>query len=330
MHLDKKRLLPRLRHERWMGWTELPGRDLLKLPIKGLPRVGVGEDSRERFLFVQHADLDGATTLAELEAIAVANLGARPEFWNVKQKSKRLFGLGARPTMLELVTEHAAERILDRAFMMKAHEQLNAPLLAVAIPIRGILWARAGTGTVEEIGAFVALARRAFESAPKGFEPISPVVLTMKDGVLLGAISGSAEDGKPLVDEDIVPARGFPWPVQGSPAAPAMEDPPGEDELIDPGVCDDDARRLHRVGYAAASKTVVYSCYVEPGEEIPDWQVKWIAQLVKKGTFARLPVDTVRIVCPDRRVAQQIAPQIRPTGAEITFMDDRGEDVVLR
>lgn len=329
MSLDEKRLLPRLRHERWMGWTELPGRDLLTLPIKGLPRVGVGEDTRERFLFVQHTDLEGRRTLAELEAIAVANLARRPEFWNVKETSKRLFGLGTRPSLLEVVSEHAAERILDRAFMAKAHEQLDAPLLAVAMPVRGILWARAAAEGAEASGAFFDQVRRAFENAPRGIEPISPVVFTVKAGAILGVVAGRGADGSALSDADIVPARGFPWPVQGEPVAPDREDAAAAMiPLEDP---DDDDRRLHSVGYHAASKTLEYACYVAPGEAIPDSQVRWIAHLVKRGRIGnRWPVDTVRIVCPDLRVATQIASQILPTGAQIAVMGDRGEVRALR
>lgn len=304
-----------------MGWTELPSRDLLKVPIKGLPRVGVGVDTRQRYTFVQHDDLNESTTFADLEAIAVANLAKRPEFWTVKEKSKGFLGIGARPLRLELVAEHAASRVLDVRFMTTAHEQLDAPVLMIAIPVRGIMWVSAAATDAAALGAFLALARATFENAPKGIEPLTPVVLTMQDGKLIGVAAGRSSDSKSIgVGEDITPVRGFPWSVQG--------DSPGDDhDDADDGA--DDGRRLHRVGYDRASKTIEYACYVGPAESIPDADVELVAHIVKSGALGKSPVDVVRVSCPERRVAEQIAPQIRPTGAQIVFMNDAGEDEVL-
>lgn len=331
--MDRKRLLPKLRHERWMGWTELPGRDLLKMPVKGLPRVGVGEDTRERYTFVQHRDLNESTTFAELEAISLANLAKRPGHWTVKEKSKGLLGIGARPLMLELMDEFSAERVLDVAFMTQAHDQLKSPLLTIAIPVRGIMWVRAAATDVATAGAFLELARKAFENAPEGLEPITPVVLTMQDGKLVGVVAGMSREGTPMgIDEDITPLRGFPWPVQGDPLADeasdgADEEGDDEDDGDDDG---DEGRRLHRVGYDRTSKTIEYACHVDPGESIPDDEVALIAHIVKTGALGTSPVEVVRVACHQRSIAEQIAPQIRPTGAQIVFMNDAGEDEVLR
>ncbi len=207
--LNRKKLLPKLRHERWIGWTELPSRPLLPLSIKGLPHVAAGMDTRERFQFVQHSDLDESTTLADLEAIAVANLGRRSEFWTVKEKSKGFLGIGAKPTFLELIAEHAAARILDTAFLEMAHEQLNAPLLAVAIPFRGVLWARSAAGSAQDIAAFAEGARRAFTEVPRGVEPISPHVFTLLNGKVTGVILRDGDKAG-----DLEPTGGFPWPLR--------------------------------------------------------------------------------------------------------------------
>jgi hypothetical protein len=208
--LDRTKLLPKLRHERWLGWAELPSRPLLELPIKGLPRVTAGMDTRERFVFVQSSDLDQATQLAEIEAIALANLVRRPEFWTVKERSKGVLGIGAKPTFLELIAEHAAARILDVAFLVKAHEQLRSPLLAVAVPFRGVLWARAADRSVAETAAFVRTVRDAFANAPRGVEPITPHVFSAMAGKLTGVIAG---DGDTTTGE-LEPTGGFPWPVR--------------------------------------------------------------------------------------------------------------------
>lgn len=324
--MDRKRLLPRLRHERWMGWTELPSRALLSMPIKGLPRVGVGEDTRERFTFVQYADM-AAHVLADFEAIAVANLAKRPGHWTVKEKSKGFLGVGSKPLRLEFADEHSAERILDQHFMRKASELLGSKLLLVAIPIRGIMWVRAASTDATEVGDFLAGARHVFEQVPAGIEPITPVVLTVDDGKLTGAVGGVAGD-RVSTDEEIEPARGFPWPVQGGPEESDDDDDDNDDSNeageVDP---DEDARRLHAVGFIG--DVVEYSCYVEPGEQIPEDQVRYIAQLVAARTIGKRGFETVRISCPDLRVAEQIAPQIRPTGASIVYMNAAGEDVPL-
>lgn len=323
--MDRKRLLPKLRNERWMGWTELPSRELLKVPLKGLPRVGIGEDTRERFTFVQHTDLGTPDTLAELEAIAVRNLANRPEHWNVKEKSKGLLGFRAKPRLIELTAEHAVERVLDVAFMRKAHEMLDASLVVIGIPVRGILWARAAPADVADGGEFLACVRKAFADAPKGLEPLTPIVLSVQDGKLIGAATGMKHD------EEIQPRLGFPWPTQG--AAVALDSENADDGTEDSDDAESDARpgsrRLQRIGYEPATQTVEYACHVAAGETIPREEVALIEYILKRRMLGRSPIKVVRIACPDRRIAEQIAPQIRPTGAMIVFMNDEGEDQPL-
>lgn len=203
--LARDKLVPRLRHPAWAGWDELPSRALLDLPIAGLPRVACGVDSKQRFQFVQHADLAGDTTLASLEAIAVANLARRHEHWSVREKSRGVLGFGQKPVWLELVAEHANSRLLDVAFLQRAHAELAAPLLAVALPVRGVLWARAAG---KDDAGFVAAVRAAFTDVPKGLEAVCAHVFVVDAGKVTGAIH-------PAGAEELAPRSGWPWPVRG-------------------------------------------------------------------------------------------------------------------
>lgn len=195
--IDRSKLLPRLRHARWKGWSELPSRPLLDLPVPGMPRLTAGEDTPETFRFVE----DDAA-LDELLPIAIANLSRRNEFWNVKEKSKGVLGFGAKPTLLELVAEQANARILDARFLALAHEQLRSDMLAVAIPFRGVIWARAAG----DDRAFVAHVRQVFVDAPRAVEPVTPLVFSVRDGKLVAAITGDDP-------AETMPANGFPFPV---------------------------------------------------------------------------------------------------------------------
>jgi hypothetical protein len=321
--MNEQLLLPKLRHERWMGWTEIPGRELVKLPgLPGLPKVGLGEDTPQRYSYVQHHDLV-ARTFEQLEALAVANLAKRPGQWKIKTKSGGVLGIGAKPSMIELVDEFACERILDVAFMQKAHALLKSPLIAVAVPVRGILWAAPAGGDVATVGNLIALARRAFVEAPANMEPISPAVLTVSDGKVVGVVQGMTGETPELDREHVEPTRGFPWPVQPIGGESADD----EDEEIDD---DDDSRRLHMVGYVKQTKSVEFACYLGEGESIPAAEIAELAAWVeRKTTPAGDPIAEVRVSFPDATIAKRAAPQIRPTGARIVYMDDHGADVYL-
>lgn len=123
-------------------------------------------------------------------------------------------GFGAKPWRLEYIDEFACEQLLNVAFMNEAYALLGSQLLAVAIPVRGILVAAKGAEQ-PQVGNLVSYARRAFVGAPDGMEPITPHALIVRDGQPVGALmsDGATEP------HHIEPARGFPWPVQAADAA---------------------------------------------------------------------------------------------------------------
>jgi hypothetical protein len=211
--MDDSRLLPRLRHTRWIGWTEVAGRDLLERPLAGLPRVGLGEDLPDRFQFATAETLT-ARGWSELEPIALANLRRRPAAWTVTHTRGGLFGLGKKPARLELIDEHACERLLDEEFLTKAHRLIDQEILAVAAPARGLLFAAPGIARSDEMAAFLALAERTFTKVPAHLEPISPAVFTVQEGRISGVILGH-----PRRQHELAPARGFPWPTRDAAAS---------------------------------------------------------------------------------------------------------------
>lgn len=186
--MNTSRILPKLRHERWMGWTEVAGRPLVAMPLPGLPRVALGEDTPKRFAFLpkpefieRSAENWAERPFEEWEAIAVSNLAQRPRRWQVAERSGGVFGFGGKPSRLEYVDEFACEHMLDVAFMNEAHALLRSSLLAVAIPARGILAAADGADQAQ-VEKLIDYARRGFVGAPEGMEPITPHAITVRDG----------------------------------------------------------------------------------------------------------------------------------------------------
>jgi len=222
--MNVKQLLPKLRHERWMGWTQVAGRRLVEMPVFGLPRVALGEDTPERFSFITKTGLLSddwqGHSFGEWEAIAVSNLARRPRRWQVKEHSGGVLGFGAKPSRLEYFDEFACEQVLDAAFMNEAHALLSSPLLVVAIPVRGILAVADGKDQAQ-VGKIIDYAHRGFVGAPEGLEPLTPHAITIQDGRPAGIVQGT-RSGMPEIDrQHIEPERGFPWPAQDAGASGA-------------------------------------------------------------------------------------------------------------
>jgi hypothetical protein len=310
--MQDHRVLPKLRHHRWKGWSEgdVAGRPLLKMPLKGIPHVGIGEDTAERYEFVSTAMIAGGPrSLEEWEAIGVKNLAKRSMEWKVVKTTRGLLGMGKKPVSLQLVEEFACERILDPHTMQRAHELLKAELLMVAIPVRGILWA-CPAGDVEETGAFMATTRAAFVGAPRTMEPISPLVFTVSSGALVGVVRGLGEE-----DVDVVPTAGF-----GLPMDEELETEDDEDDL------EDEDARIHFVAYVPSTKSIHFAGYLGEDETLPASDVEkvrgWIA---RKTTEDGRPIDAVHVEFPDADSARRARPALAPLGVRVMAMNDRGE-----
>jgi hypothetical protein len=290
------------------------------MPLKGIPHLGIGEDTAQRYQFVSLATIaEGPRTFEQWEAIGVKNLAKRSMEWKVGDTTKGFLGMGKKPTSLQLIEEFACERILDPQTMQRAHELLHAELLLAAIPVRGIMWARAAGG-LEETGAFIQLTQAAFVQAPLTMEPISPLVFTVSKGVVVGVVSGT-KDGS-FDDVDVVPIAGFRLPMEGD-EEPDESDAPDEE----PGIDDDDEdARIHFVGYAAQTKSIHFAGYLGDGETLPSADIEkvrtWIA---RKATADGQPVERVHVEFPDAASARRARPALASIGARVMVMNASGE-----
>lgn len=308
--MQDHRVLPKLRHHRWKGWAdgEIPSRPLVGLPMKGIPNLGVGEDTAERFQFVLET---GARSFADWEAIAVRNLAKRSMEWQVTSTTKGFLGMGKKPTALRLIEEFACERILDPNTMHRAHELLHAGLLIVAIPVRGLMMARSA-GAPEDTGPFLASAMAMFTNAPLTTEAISPLVFTVNNGAVVGVVRGSGE-----ADVDVVPLAGFKLPMVG-------DDEPELDET------DEDAR-LHYVGYLPATRSIHITGYLGENETLPAADIEKVRSwTARKTTSDGQPIQVVQVEFPDVDSARRARPALLPLGARVMVMNDSGEFDELR
>jgi hypothetical protein len=323
-------LLPKLRHTRWIGWTEVAGRDLFDKPVaNGLPRLGVGEDTPQRFSFVTPEGLaDAHRTWGDVESVALANLRKRPATWTVTKKRGGVLGIGAKPARLSFVDEFACERLLDADFLNQAHRLLATELLAVAVPARGIIFAGRGVADLAEMSEFLAVAERAFCDVPANMEPVSPAVFAVQAGKLVGVVLG-----QPQRTDEVTPSRGFPWPTREVTLAPSVQPPgaaPPPARLTAADLASGEELLLQFVGYAAATSSVEYSCYLDANVRIPADEVQRLARVAAAGYLPDgRPIGQVRVVFLDRAMALRGQAQLAKTGARMVYMDESGVDVEL-
>jgi hypothetical protein len=77
---------------------------------------------------------------------------------------------------------YAAEKVLDRALMSSLQQHLGSDVLFAAVPARGVLLVTADI----ELAQFAAVVRARYDEA--GGRAISPVVLTLEDGIVTGFV----------------------------------------------------------------------------------------------------------------------------------------------
>ena len=83
---------------------------------------------------------------------------------------------------------------------------------------------------------------------------------------------------------------------------------------------------LNIVGYIPAEKVVEYACWVDPGFHIQGWEIYNVSELieVEKLEDGR-PVDTVRIVFPNREMAEREKRPLLDIGAQVWYYNPVGE-----
>jgi hypothetical protein len=188
-------LLPALKDARWSSSTMVVCRQLApELNSPHIPYVAFGYDRPHTFEFLNRDKLpELGRTLPEIEAVAVNNLLQRGAEWQ---------HYGSKDDIEMLLWDgdyFAAEQILNADFMRDAQLILEAYILAVGIPRRGLLLVTDGVQTPEKLGAFGAVVSAQFYRAESA--PISPLVFGVKDGQIVGMLAGGEEVGRQIAEE---------------------------------------------------------------------------------------------------------------------------------
>jgi hypothetical protein len=179
------RLMPSLRDRRNVELDEVVWRALIEGTASDVPVVVCGIDGESTFGMIRREALGRPP--AEAWAEALANLAEEP----VEREWLEAGGLG-----LVAVTGsfYAAEKLLDRAFLRAIHAELRSDLLAAAAPVRGLLLVTTAHDT-SGLARFGTIARLRHDDA--GGRAISPAVLLVEDGVVVGYVQERLERAEP-------------------------------------------------------------------------------------------------------------------------------------
>lgn len=195
-------VLPALKPYDWPHYKEVVCRPLVsgdKLPA--LPWVVFGYDRPNTFEFLARRNFPQEITAEQLSLIeqaAIRNLKMRPVFWT--RQEFNFGGLGALEVLVCSEDFLAAERILDSSFMQQAHRQLNAEMLAVGIPRRGLMIAVNAKQSKEMVARFAGAISAQYHRADSA--PITPTVLVVTEGNVVGAVKGMEEAGKRMAEAE--------------------------------------------------------------------------------------------------------------------------------
>ncbi len=187
------RLMPSLRAREQVELDEIVWRPVLADDAPtDLPIIVCGIDGENTFGMIRRDVLDRDSD--ELVAEALANL-ADEEFDTEV--------LLADEMVIVVVSGsfYAAEKLLDREFMLTLHGELRAPLLAVATPARGLLLVTADFAEPKHLARFVGLAKLRYDDG--GGRAISPTVMLVSNG----RVSGYVRESAPNRRADTAPIR---------------------------------------------------------------------------------------------------------------------------
>lgn len=172
----------------WVPLFEGPGADHPEVPV-----IVLGIDGETTFGVLHRAGFE--RPVAEALAEALARLPAViPTIEEIHADDLVLLAATG--------SYFAAEKLLDRGFLRGLHAELAAPVLAVAVPARGLLVVTAAHDAAS-LARFSRLARLRFEDS--GPRALSPAVLLVEDGAITDAFtSGSGVAG--TIDAETSPA----------------------------------------------------------------------------------------------------------------------------
>ena len=90
----------------------------------------------------------------------------------------------------------ACARVMDQEFMLQAHDALQSRRLVVCVPVQGVLYATRENMTDDDLISFEELIYKLHTDAQ--FHPVSPILFSMEDGAITGALAGLSEADKPV------------------------------------------------------------------------------------------------------------------------------------
>lgn len=90
----------------------------------------------------------------------------------------------------------ACVRLIDQEFMLQAHNALQSRRLVVCVPVQGVLYATRENMTDDDLISFEELIYKLHTDAQ--FHPVSPILFSMEDGAITGALAGLSEADKPV------------------------------------------------------------------------------------------------------------------------------------
>ncbi len=198
LQLDDPHFLPALKPRHWRGRKASLTRKLLADDHEAVPLVAYGWDAPDRteFLTRAAAKAEGLSRKAVHKA-ALRNLARR-----VKKRRWKVdplpFGDGEVSVAMVEGDEHTAAMVLLPKVLRGAHEALGAEQLVVGIPHRFGAWAC--DIALAPVVASLAQAQYA-EAEEEGREPVTPALLVVQDGELVGiAVSPQEGDGAGAAD----------------------------------------------------------------------------------------------------------------------------------
>ncbi len=178
------RVLPWLKPASWPGWSLCPCRPLLGHTSEDIPWLAYGTMNYDTFELVT-LEKAGGRSQEDLEAEAVPHLLEVRPSWKVVQQRKKFLGLQAKPSVLAIEDDpRAAERILDPELLKTAETILECKLLAVGIPVRGLLMC-ASAEHHDEMPSFLRWVEKNYKKA-SGATPITDRVFLVRQGVIIG------------------------------------------------------------------------------------------------------------------------------------------------
>lgn len=203
--MPTKILMPRLKHASWI--EDNKGRTVwrpLSPEITESPGVVFGYDQPHTVEYLRpEALLKDGKTRDELEQEAISNLVQRPANWQTLELPTRN---GQVLTMLVHDSDfYAAEQILNKDFLREAADILKAEQLAVGIPQTRALLVTNLYQNMDDLAVFINVVRDLY--AKTSDLPISPLVIAMRDGEIVGHVRFGGETPEPPVEREASAAR---------------------------------------------------------------------------------------------------------------------------